>query len=307
VDLGDRAVEVLHPGRGHTAGDAVVRVPDSDVLFAGDLVEESALRGAVPASAPTATCWSGPRPRPGGQPARPGRWSCPAPPVDRDFVVASGCDRGGGGRSATGGRARPEMAAAAEWPPRRGARARVHPRLDVRRPGARLGAASAGSPTSRVWAARRRTPGTAQTGRGSSSQSGSPSAGRSRSPARAGSRGSASRRGAGPARDRGDTGRGWRRAAGGPRTPPRLGRLPPRPRRCAVVFSADPPRGVVLAQAVAAASRSRSPMRAPGHVHSNPVREKAAELAPSFAIGGPACCRRLPDTMICHTRPSPGR
>lgn len=41
VDLGDRAVEVLHPGRGHTAGDAVVRVPDVDLLVAGDLVEES--------------------------------------------------------------------------------------------------------------------------------------------------------------------------------------------------------------------------------------------------------------------------
>lgn len=41
VDLGDRIVEVVHPGRGHTGGDAVVRVPDADVLFAGDLVEES--------------------------------------------------------------------------------------------------------------------------------------------------------------------------------------------------------------------------------------------------------------------------
>jgi glyoxylase-like metal-dependent hydrolase (beta-lactamase superfamily II) len=48
VDLGDRAVELVHPGRGHTGGDAVVRVPDADVLFAGDLVEESAQRGGVP-------------------------------------------------------------------------------------------------------------------------------------------------------------------------------------------------------------------------------------------------------------------
>ena len=48
VDLGDRQVEVLHPGRGHTAGDTVVRVPDADALFAGDLVEESALRHGVP-------------------------------------------------------------------------------------------------------------------------------------------------------------------------------------------------------------------------------------------------------------------
>jgi glyoxylase-like metal-dependent hydrolase (beta-lactamase superfamily II) len=42
VDLGDRAVELLHPGRGHTAGDLVVNVADAGVLLAGDLVEESA-------------------------------------------------------------------------------------------------------------------------------------------------------------------------------------------------------------------------------------------------------------------------
>jgi glyoxylase-like metal-dependent hydrolase (beta-lactamase superfamily II) len=48
VDLGDRFVEVVHLGRGHTAGDAVVRVPEADVLYAGDLVEESAEREAVP-------------------------------------------------------------------------------------------------------------------------------------------------------------------------------------------------------------------------------------------------------------------
>jgi glyoxylase-like metal-dependent hydrolase (beta-lactamase superfamily II) len=41
LDLGDRAVELVHPGRGHTAGDLVVRVPDADVMVAGDLVEES--------------------------------------------------------------------------------------------------------------------------------------------------------------------------------------------------------------------------------------------------------------------------
>jgi glyoxylase-like metal-dependent hydrolase (beta-lactamase superfamily II) len=45
LDLGDRAVELVHPGRGHTAGDLVVRVPDADVLLAGDLVEESAPPG----------------------------------------------------------------------------------------------------------------------------------------------------------------------------------------------------------------------------------------------------------------------
>ena len=48
VDLGDRQVELVHPGRGHTGGDAVVRVADADVLLAGDLVEESAARNAVP-------------------------------------------------------------------------------------------------------------------------------------------------------------------------------------------------------------------------------------------------------------------
>ncbi len=42
LDLGDRAVELVHPGRGHTAGDLVVRVPDADVVLAGDQVEESA-------------------------------------------------------------------------------------------------------------------------------------------------------------------------------------------------------------------------------------------------------------------------
>jgi glyoxylase-like metal-dependent hydrolase (beta-lactamase superfamily II) len=48
VDLGDRQVELGHPGRGHTGGDCVVRVDDADVMFTGDLVEESSLRGAVP-------------------------------------------------------------------------------------------------------------------------------------------------------------------------------------------------------------------------------------------------------------------
>ncbi len=42
LDLGDRQVELVHPGRGHSFGDAVVRVGDADVLLAGDLVEESA-------------------------------------------------------------------------------------------------------------------------------------------------------------------------------------------------------------------------------------------------------------------------
>ena len=43
IDLGDRAVELVHPGRGHTGGDLVVRLEDADVLLAGDLVEESGM------------------------------------------------------------------------------------------------------------------------------------------------------------------------------------------------------------------------------------------------------------------------
>jgi glyoxylase-like metal-dependent hydrolase (beta-lactamase superfamily II) len=48
LDLGDRLVELVHPGRGHTGGDLVVRIPDVDVLLAGDLVEESMARNGVP-------------------------------------------------------------------------------------------------------------------------------------------------------------------------------------------------------------------------------------------------------------------
>lgn len=53
VDLGDRAVELVHPGRGHTRGDITVRLADADadVLVAGDLVEES----GPPALGPD--CW----------------------------------------------------------------------------------------------------------------------------------------------------------------------------------------------------------------------------------------------------------
>ncbi|GIF72351.1 MBL fold metallo-hydrolase [Asanoa siamensis] len=41
LDLGGRVVTLAHYGRGHTAGDLVVHVPDADVVVAGDLVEES--------------------------------------------------------------------------------------------------------------------------------------------------------------------------------------------------------------------------------------------------------------------------
>ena len=42
VYLGKRRVEILHLGRAHTAGDVVVWVPDSKVLFSGDTVEYGA-------------------------------------------------------------------------------------------------------------------------------------------------------------------------------------------------------------------------------------------------------------------------
>lgn len=41
LDLGDRAVELRHFGRGHTDGDLVVHIPDADALLTGDLVEQS--------------------------------------------------------------------------------------------------------------------------------------------------------------------------------------------------------------------------------------------------------------------------
>jgi glyoxylase-like metal-dependent hydrolase (beta-lactamase superfamily II) len=42
VELGGRSVVLHHFGRGHTAGDLVVHVPDASVVVAGDLVEDGA-------------------------------------------------------------------------------------------------------------------------------------------------------------------------------------------------------------------------------------------------------------------------
>jgi glyoxylase-like metal-dependent hydrolase (beta-lactamase superfamily II) len=42
VEVGDRVVELSYHGRGHTDGDIVLVVPDANVLFAGDLLEEGA-------------------------------------------------------------------------------------------------------------------------------------------------------------------------------------------------------------------------------------------------------------------------
>lgn len=39
VWLGRRRVDILQLGRAHTAGDAVIQVPDSNVMFTGDIVE----------------------------------------------------------------------------------------------------------------------------------------------------------------------------------------------------------------------------------------------------------------------------
>jgi glyoxylase-like metal-dependent hydrolase (beta-lactamase superfamily II) len=39
VWLGNRRVDIRHLGRAHTAGDAVVHVPDQNVMFTGDIVE----------------------------------------------------------------------------------------------------------------------------------------------------------------------------------------------------------------------------------------------------------------------------
>ena len=39
VYLGRRRVDIRHLGRAHTAGDAVVHVPDANVMFTGDIVE----------------------------------------------------------------------------------------------------------------------------------------------------------------------------------------------------------------------------------------------------------------------------
>ncbi|MET1415063.1 MBL fold metallo-hydrolase [Roseibium sp. HPY-6] len=43
IDLGNMDVRVMHLGRGHTMGDVVVWVPGSAVIFAGDLVQSSAV------------------------------------------------------------------------------------------------------------------------------------------------------------------------------------------------------------------------------------------------------------------------
>ncbi len=123
LDLGDRMVELVHPGRGHTGGDLVVRVPDADVLLAGDLVEESQLRQGVPGFG--ADCFPMDWPLTldivlglltSGSVVVPGHGA----PVDRDFVETQRNEIGIVGETirdlATRGIPLAEALDAAEWP-----------------------------------------------------------------------------------------------------------------------------------------------------------------------------------------------
>lgn len=86
VDLGDRIVELLHLGRGHTAGDVVAVVSDADAVYAGDLVEESGTPGFGDDSYPLE--WAETLDLLAGL-LRPGSVVVPGHglPVDEDFVV----------------------------------------------------------------------------------------------------------------------------------------------------------------------------------------------------------------------------
>jgi glyoxylase-like metal-dependent hydrolase (beta-lactamase superfamily II) len=123
MDLGDRQVELLHPGRGHTAGDAVVWVGDADLLVAGDLVEESEERGHVPGFGDDSFPLEWPATldlvlgmlRPTST-VVPGHGN----PVDRDFVTDQRDSIGQVAetirRLAAGGVRPEQMAAAGQWP-----------------------------------------------------------------------------------------------------------------------------------------------------------------------------------------------
>ncbi|MFP5072042.1 MBL fold metallo-hydrolase [Pseudonocardia nantongensis] len=57
LDLGGRVVELVHPGPAHTGHDLAVAVPEAEVLFAGDLLENGAPPAYGPDSYPGA--WAG--------------------------------------------------------------------------------------------------------------------------------------------------------------------------------------------------------------------------------------------------------
>ena len=42
IQVGDRRIELRHLGRAHTDNDLIVKIPDAGVVFAGDIIEESA-------------------------------------------------------------------------------------------------------------------------------------------------------------------------------------------------------------------------------------------------------------------------
>lgn len=84
--VGDRVVELLHLGRGHTDNDIVVNIPDASTWIVGDLVEESGPpmygSGCFPLDWP-ATCTALAGRLEGSDVVVPGHGR----PVTRDFVV----------------------------------------------------------------------------------------------------------------------------------------------------------------------------------------------------------------------------
>jgi hypothetical protein len=111
VYLGNRRVDIFCPGRAHTAGDAVVWVPDAEVMFTGDIVEYHSacycgdghlqdwggtldvIAASVrrPSRRGGATRWSGPRWSPPPSRARGISWPPPMrpPPGSRRGAAAS--------------------------------------------------------------------------------------------------------------------------------------------------------------------------------------------------------------------------
>jgi glyoxylase-like metal-dependent hydrolase (beta-lactamase superfamily II) len=86
MDIGGRAVELRHFGRGHTDNDLVVLVPDADVVLAGDLVEQPGppwFSDAYPLEWPETLAELTPRTTPSTV-VVPGHGA----PVDRDFMHA---------------------------------------------------------------------------------------------------------------------------------------------------------------------------------------------------------------------------